>query len=72
MENTPLVKMEVKLTNTGAEDYQGYFEYLVDPDESGEQHTYVPGVGWTVKNSSTVLTGGEWTDNYIFEGCSNA
>ncbi len=72
VENTPLVKMEVKLTNTGAEDYQGYFEYLVDPDESGEQHTYVPGVGWTVKNSSTVLTGGEWTDNYIFEGCSNA
>ncbi len=72
VENTPLIKMEVRLTNTGSEDYAGYFEYLIDPDEAGEQHTYVPGVGWTLSNSSTVLTGHEWTDSYIFEGCADA
>lgn len=68
VENTPLIKMEVKLTNEGAEDFKGYFEYLTDPDESNEDDTYVPGVGWTTSNSSSVLTNHEWTENYIFEG----
>jgi hypothetical protein len=72
VENTPLIKMEVKLTNTGEEDYKGYFEYLIDPDESKEDDTYVPGVGWTTSNSSTVLTEHEWTENYIFEGSASA
>ncbi len=68
VEDTPLLKMEVKLTNEGAEDFQGYFEYLTDPDENNEDGTYVPGVGWTTSNSSTVLINHEWTENYIFEG----
>ncbi len=72
VENTPLIKMEVKLTNTGDEAYQGYFEYLVDPDESKEDDTYVPGVGWTTSNASTVLTNHEWNENYIFEGTASA
>ena len=68
LENTPLIQMQVKLTNTGAEDYTGYFEYLVDPDESNEDDTYVPGVGWTTSTINTVLTNHEWTENYMFEG----
>lgn len=72
VEDTPLIQMEIKLTNTSEEDFQGYLEYLVDPDESGEQQTYVPGVGWTLSNSNTLLANGEWTDNYIFEGNSKS
>ena len=68
LENTPLIQMQVKLTNTGSEDYTGYFEYLIDPDESGEDDTYVPGVGWTTSTIKTVLTNHEWKENYIFEG----
>lgn len=68
LENTPLIQMQVKLTNTGSEDYTGYFEYLIDPDESGEDDTYVPGVGWTTSTIKTVLTNHEWNENYIFEG----
>ncbi len=71
VENTPLIQMQVKLTNNGSEDYNGYFEYQIDPDESGEQNTYVPGVGWTMGNIYTVLTNHEWTGNYIFEGSAS-
>lgn len=72
MENTPLIQMQVKLTNTGSEDYKGYFEYQIDPDESKEDDTYVPGVGWTMDSIKTVLTNHEWTENYIFEGSASA
>lgn len=71
LEGTPLIQMQVKLTNTNAEDYTGYFEYLVDPDESGEDDTYVPGAGWTTSTAKTVLTNHEWNDSYIFEGRAN-
>lgn len=71
-EDSPLIKMEIKLTNTGDSDYQGYFEYLMDPDESGEDDTYVPGVGWTKSQTNTVLTDHEWNENYIFEGTAGA
>lgn len=71
VEGTPLIQMSVKLTNTGEEDYTGYFEYLVDPDESNEDDTYVPGVGWTTSTIKTVLTDHEWTENYMFEGSSS-
>ena len=72
LEDTPLIQMQVKLTNTGTEDYTGYFEYLVDPDESNEDDTYVPGVGWTTSTTKTVLTNHEWNENYIFEGIAGA
>lgn len=71
-ENSPLIKMEIKLTNTGDSNYSGYFEYLIDPDEAEEDDTYVPGVGWTKSQTNTVLTNHEWDENYIFEGTAGA
>lgn len=72
LENTPLIKIQIDLSNTGAEDYQGYFNYMVDPDESREQESYVPGVGWVGGYSKDVVTDHKWTDTYIFEGSSTA
>lgn len=61
-----VVRMDLTLTNTGAADYNGYFEYLFDPDESGEQVSYTPGVGYTT-SKNTVITEG-WDQNYLFNG----
>lgn len=72
VKNTPLIKIQVDVSNTGSEDYQGYFNYMIDPDESREQESYVPGVGWVSKTSTKILTNHEWTDTYIFEGSSTA
>ena len=62
----PVMMIEVVLTNNGASDYKGFFEYLVDPDESGEQVSYVPGVGYKTSNGAYITSG--WTENYLFNG----
>lgn len=61
-----VVRMDMTLTNTGTSDYKGYFEYLCDPDESGEQVNYTPGVGYTTQKNSYITTG--WNKNYLFNG----
>ena len=62
----PAMMFEVVLTNNGTSDYRGFFEYLFDPDESGEQVSYVPGIGYKTSNGSYITSG--WTGNYIFNG----
>ena len=62
----PAMMFEVVLTNNGTNDYTGFFEYLFDPDESGEQVSYVPGVGYTTQKSTYITSG--WTENFLFNG----
>ncbi|MCL2497396.1 MAG: CehA/McbA family metallohydrolase [Symbiobacteriaceae bacterium] len=65
-DSIPALKMEITLKNDGTSDYNGFFEYLFDPDESSEQVSYTPGVGYTT-TKSTYIAGG-WTENYLFNG----
>jgi hypothetical protein len=61
--NAPIVKITVHLANNGSSDFNGYFEYLLDPDGTGAQDSYIPGKGW---NKGLVSSG--WTSNYIYSG----
>ncbi|TMV45904.1 hypothetical protein FE783_27570 [Paenibacillus mesophilus] len=67
VENTPLIKMELTLANEGTADFSGYLGYFFDSDESGEQHSYVPGWGWRTAQANEYITTG-WNRNYIFNG----
>ncbi len=67
VENTPLIKMELTLTNQSASNFSGHFGYFLDSDESAEQHSYVPGWGWRTAQASEWITSG-WNKNYIFNG----
>lgn len=68
LDNAPILKITVTLTNTGISDFNGYLEYQLDPDSSDGQSAYTPGIGWAV---SSVSTSG-WTANYIYDGPNGA
>lgn len=59
----PVVKVALEVTNTGATDFAGYFQYLLDPDSSDDT-AYVPGIGGTNPGFRT----GGWTGNYLYVG----
>ena len=63
--NAPVVKMTLRVSNTGAEDFDGYFQYLIDPDSS-EDVARVPGVSGT---DPGFLTEG-WNANYLYVGAN--
>jgi outer membrane protein assembly factor BamB len=63
--NAPIVKMSLQVTNTGTEDFSGYFQYLIDPDSS-EDVARVPGVSGTNRG---FLTQG-WNANYVYVGAN--
>lgn len=65
--DAPIVKMTVKLTNTGTTGYQGYFNYMIDPDSSVDNGR-IPGVGGV--NPGLKTSG--WTGNYIYVGADAA
>lgn len=67
VDNSPLVRMDITLQNTGAADFSGSLAFVLDPDLSSESQSYVPGVGWTYTQAKKRITSG-WTDNYIFDG----
>jgi Predicted metal-dependent phosphoesterases (PHP family) len=67
VEGTPLIRMEIELTNQTGSDFDGNFGYIVDPDQPGEQHSYLPGLGWVYSQEKRGIREG-WTDNYIFNG----
>ncbi|WP_088049448.1 CehA/McbA family metallohydrolase [Virgibacillus dakarensis] len=67
VENTPLIKMKVKLTNEGTSAYSGNLAYIIDPEEKLEQQSYVPGWGWRGGQVNEYITSG-WNKNYIFNG----
>lgn len=58
----PVVKLTLELSNTGAEDFDGYFHYNIDPD-SQQDVALVPGLG---SNPGHVSEG--WTANYVYDG----
>jgi hypothetical protein len=64
--DAPVVKMTLELTNTGAEDFSGWFQYNVDPDSAVGAHdtSVVPGVAGT---NPGLLTEG-WTGNFVYTG----
>ncbi|MEO3747627.1 PQQ-binding-like beta-propeller repeat protein [Plantactinospora sp. B5E13] len=65
--DAPIVKMTVTLTNTGTTDYQGYFNYMIDPDSSVDNGR-IPGFGGT--NPGMKTSG--WTGNYVYVGADTA
>ncbi|MFD0959701.1 CehA/McbA family metallohydrolase [Paenibacillus chungangensis] len=71
VEGTPLIKMEITLDNETGADFEGHFGYIIDPDQPGEQHSYLPGVNWVYNQEKQAIRDG-WTDNYLFSGIHNA
>lgn len=71
VEGTPLIRMEITLNNQTGADFNGSFGYIVDPDQPGEQHSYVPGRNWVFNQEKEPIKEG-WTDNYLFSGISNS
>lgn len=67
VDNSPLVRMDITLKNTGSADFGGSLAFVLDPDLSSESQSYVPGVGWSYTQAKKRITSG-WTDNYIFAG----
>jgi hypothetical protein len=63
--NAPVVKMTLQVTNTGTEDFDGYFQYLIDPDSSSDVGR-VPGIAGT---NPGFLTQG-WNGNYVYVGAN--
>jgi outer membrane protein assembly factor BamB len=61
--DAPVVKATLEVTNTGTEDFAGYFQYLLDPDSSDDT-AYVPGVAGT--NPGFITSG--WTGNHLYVG----
>jgi len=64
---SPVVKATLRLENTGATDFQGYFQYLLDPDSS-QDVAKVPGIA---RDNPGFLTSG-WTGNYVYDGPTTA
>ena len=60
---SPVLKIKLKVYNNSSAGFNGYLMYEVDPDETGEQYAFVPGIGW-----GTTLVSGGWTKNYIYNG----
>ncbi|SDJ73591.1 Outer membrane protein assembly factor BamB, contains PQQ-like beta-propeller repeat [Nonomuraea maritima] len=65
--DAPIVKMTVKLTNTGTTAYQGYFNYMIDPDSSVD-NARIPGFAGV--NPGLKTSG--WTGNYVYVGADTA
>ncbi|WP_164842757.1 PQQ-binding-like beta-propeller repeat protein [Actinoplanes solisilvae] len=65
--DAPVVKMTVKLTNTGTTGYQGYFNYMIDPDSSVDNGR-IP--GYSGVNPGIKTSG--WTGNYVYVGADAA
>lgn len=65
--NAPVAKFTLELNNTGAEDFKGYFQYLLDPDSSDDT-AFVPGI--PAANPGFMTTG--WAGNYIYDGPKTA
>ncbi|WP_223590033.1 outer membrane protein assembly factor BamB family protein [Neobacillus bataviensis] len=65
--NAPVVKFTLQLENTGKKDFNGYFQYLLDPD-SADDTAFVPGIA---KTNPGFMTSG-WTGNYIYDGPKTA
>ncbi|GIF78284.1 carboxypeptidase regulatory-like domain-containing protein [Asanoa siamensis] len=65
--DAPIVKMTVTLTNTGAAGYQGYFNYMIDPDSSADNGR-IP--GFSGVNPGLKTSG--WTGNYVYVGADAA
>ena len=61
--NAPIMKIVVNLTNTMTTDFTGYIEYMLDPDGSGNQNAYAPGLGWGVGYRTS-----GWSANYVYDG----
>ncbi|SEF18673.1 PQQ-binding-like beta-propeller repeat protein [Jiangella alba] len=61
--DAPVVKISLEIENTGTSDFDGYFQYLLDPD-SAQDVAYVPGIG---RNDPGYVTSG-WTDNFVYVG----
>jgi hypothetical protein len=61
--DAPILRIAIDLTNAGTTDFTGYFEYQMDPDGTGNENAYVPGLGWMPG-----LARGGWTDRYIYDG----
>jgi outer membrane protein assembly factor BamB len=59
----PVVKATVEIENTGSGDFEGYFQYLIDPDSSDDS-ALVPGIEGA---NPGFLTDG-WTGNYLYAG----
>lgn len=70
VDDTPLIKMDITLTNETGHDFSGRFGYTIKSAQPGERHTYIPGVGWTYSQVDNPVSGG-WTDNYVFNGENN-
>ncbi|WP_161958409.1 PQQ-binding-like beta-propeller repeat protein [Ornithinimicrobium cavernae] len=61
--DSPVVKMELTVDNTGSEDFEGFFSYTLDPDSSNDK-AWVPGIDrW---NPGVVTEG--WTSNFVYDG----
>lgn len=60
---SPILKIKLLIMNQGTQNFNGYLEYQMDPDEVGEQQAYVPGVGW----GNTQVNSG-WNKNYVYNG----
>ncbi|TDE11505.1 hypothetical protein E1269_09610 [Jiangella asiatica] len=61
--DAPVVKITLEVENTGTEDFEGYFQYLLDPD-SAQDVSLVPGVNG--QNPGYLRTG--WTSNFHYVG----
>lgn len=67
----PILKISMVLRNTSAANFTGFFQYQLDPDSSGNQIAYAPGIGWVNNSSDAVRTSG-WTGSYIYDGPNTA
>lgn len=61
--DAPVVKLTLELTNTGAEDFDGSFQYLLDPD-SAQDVARVPGIA---RDNPGYVTSG-WAGNHVYVG----
>jgi outer membrane protein assembly factor BamB len=61
--DAPVIKATMEIENTGDTDFAGFFQYLLDPDSSGDT-ALVPGVAGA---NPGYVTGG-WTANYLYDG----
>lgn len=59
----PVLKVQLTLDNTGDSNFEGFFQYQLDPDASGNQNAFIPGLGW----GQDFATSG-WSGNYIYNG----
>lgn len=63
LENAPVIKIALTLTNTSTSPTTGSFGYLQDPDDARAQTSFVPGVG---RNPGLVSSG--FAENFIYQG----